>query len=132
MLYLFSLVTHVKHKPAWCVAARIGFACIVFTLPQISHCCKHRVRVHCSYATTDESVLETYSQADAFSKLSAAATKVAQQQSEMPAGDIASMYIALLGFTGKVYPDKLDYTDKVLTECYQASFCDVLCWIWLV
>ncbi|DBA95664.1 hypothetical protein WJX82_011441 [Trebouxia sp. C0006] len=73
-----------------------------------------------SYATTDESVLETYSQADAFSKLSAAATKVAQQQSEMPAGDIASMYIALLGFTGKVYPDKLDYTDKVLTECYQA------------
>ncbi|KAA6425083.1 MAG: vacuolar sorting-associated 35B-like [Trebouxia sp. A1-2] len=66
-----------------------------------------------SYATTDESVLETYSQADAFSKLSAAATKVAQQQSEMPAGDIASMYIALLGFTGKVYPDKLDYTDKV-------------------
>lgn len=82
--------------------------------------------VHCSYATTDESVLETYSQADAFSKLSAAATRVAQQQSEMPAGDIASMYIALLGFTGKVYPDKLDYTDKVLTECYQAGSTAVL------
>ena len=75
----------------------------------------------CSYATTDESVLELYSKSEAFSKLSAAATKVAQQQSEMPAGDVASMYIALLGFTGKVYPDKLDYTDSVLTECYQVS-----------
>ncbi|KAL3144750.1 hypothetical protein ABBQ38_001871 [Trebouxia sp. C0009 RCD-2024] len=73
-----------------------------------------------SYATTDESVLELYSKADAFNKLSAAATAVAQQHSEMPAADVASMYIALLGFTGKVYPDKLDYTDKVLTECYQA------------
>ena len=62
-----------------------------------------------------------YSQADAFSKLSAAATKVAQQQGEMPAGDVASMYIALLGFTGKVCPDKLDFTNRVLTECYQAS-----------
>lgn len=107
-------------------AANTGFACIAVTPPQTSHCCKLVVCMHCSYATTDESVLETYSQADAFSKLSAAATKVAQQQSEMPAGDIASMYIALLGFTGKVYPDKLDYTDKVLTECYQASFCCVL------
>lgn len=75
----------------------------------------------CSYATTDESVLELYSKADAFNKLSAAATKVAQQQAEMPAGDVASMYIALLGFTGKVYPDKLDFTDKVLTECYQVT-----------
>ena len=100
-------------------------------LPQMSQYSKQRVCMHFSYATTDESVLETYSQADAFSKLSAAATKVAQQQSEMPAGDIASMYIALLGFTGKVYPDKLDYTDKVLTECYQASFCCVLCRIQL-
>lgn len=65
--------------------------------------------------------MEQYSKADAFNKLSAAATKVAQQQAEMPAGDVASMYIALLGFTGKVYPDKLDFTDKVLTECYQVS-----------
>ena len=73
----------------------------------------------CSYAANDSSVLEAFSEADAFSKLSAAATKVAQQQGEMPAGDVASMYIALLGFTGKVYPDKLDYTDRVLTECYQ-------------
>ena len=73
-------------------------------------------------------MLETYSQADAFTKLSAAATRVAQQHSEMPAGDIASMYIALLGFTGKVYPDKLDYTDRVLTECYQASKQAVIIW----
>ena len=76
--------------------------------------------VHCSYATTDAAVVDTFNEADAFSKLSAAATKVAQQQAEMPAADIASMYIALLGFTGKVYPDKLDYTDRVLTECHQA------------
>ena len=46
---------------------------------------------------------------------------MAQQQAEMPAGDVASMYIALLGFTGKVYPDKLDFTDQVLTECYQVT-----------
>ena len=77
--------------------------------------------VVCSYATTDKSVLETYGQAQAFSKLSAAATRVAQQQSEMPASDIASMYIALLGFTGKVYPDKLDYIDKVLSEAQQVG-----------
>ena len=76
------------------------------------------VLLYCSYAA-NSSVLEAFSEADAFSKLSAAATKVAQQQGEMPAGDVASMYIALLGFTGKVYPDKLDYTDRVLTESYQ-------------
>lgn len=81
----------------------------------------HMAGACCSYATTDESVLELYSKADAFNKLSAAATAVAQQHSEMPAADVASMYIALLGFTGKVYPDKLDYTDKVLTECYQVN-----------
>ena len=67
-------------------------------------------------------MLETYSQAEAFTKLSAAATRVAQQQSEMPAADIASMYIALLGFTGKVYPERLDYIDKVLSESYQVGF----------
>lgn len=29
------------------------------------------------------------------------------------------MYIALLGFIGKVYPDNLEHMDSVLTECYQ-------------
>ena len=53
---------------------------------------------------------------------------MAQQQAEMPAGDVASMYIALLGFTGKVYPDKLDFTDKVLTECYQVTASIMRAW----
>ena len=75
----------------------------------------------CSYASTGESVLETYSQADAFTKLSAAATRVAQQHSEMPAGNIASMYFALLGFTGKVYLDKLDYIECSLSVPRLAS-----------
>ena len=87
-------------------------------------CFSPRLCSACSYAASDTSVLDTYNEAQAFSKLSAAATRVAQQQSEMAAADIASMYIALLGFTGKVYPDRLDYTDRVLTESFQVCLSD--------
>ena len=47
--------------------------------------------------------------------------EVANQQAEMPAADVAAMFIALAQFTGTVYPDRLDYVDYVLTSCYQAS-----------
>ena len=48
-----------------------------------------------------------------------AAVDVAKQHAEMPAADVAAMFIALAHFTGTVYPSKLEYVDDVLTSCYQ-------------
>ena len=39
----------------------------------------------------------------------------------MHATDIASMYIALTKFVGAVYPDHLDYVDRVLQSCCAVS-----------
>eukprot|EP00891_Asterochloris_glomerata_P001826 jgi/Astpho2/1826/e_gw1.00038.20.1_t len=74
-----------------------------------------------SYAEREKSVVESYNSADAFGKLSKAASDVAEKQQEMSGADLCAMYIALLGFIGKVYPDKLDNMDQVLTECHKAS-----------
>ena len=38
----------------------------------------------------------------------------------MPGADVAAMYAALLSFTGTVYPDNLEYVDRVLATCYEA------------
>ena len=46
---------------------------------------------------------------------------MAEKQQEMSGADLCAMYIALLGFIGKVYPDKLDNMDQVLTACHKAS-----------
>ncbi|KAK9808922.1 hypothetical protein WJX72_006449 [[Myrmecia] bisecta] len=72
------------------------------------------------YAQTDPSVVDAFNKADAFGQLNAAASKVATQQAEMPAADVAAMYIALLGFTGSVYPDRLDSVDQVLAATHAA------------
>ena len=83
--------------------------------------CPHAQSLCCSYAERDKSVVESYNSADAFGKLSKAASDVAEKQQEMSGADLCAMYIALLGFIGKVYPDKLDNMDQVLTECHKAS-----------
>lgn len=83
--------------------------------------CSHAGLLCCSYAEREKSVVESYNSADAFGKLSKAASDVAEKQQEMSGADLCAMYIALLGFIGKVYPDKLDNMDQVLTECHKAS-----------
>ena len=83
--------------------------------------CSHTRPLCCSYAERDKSVVDSYNSADAFGKLSKAASDVAEKQHEMSGADLCAMYIALLGFIGKVYPDKLDNMDQVLTECHKAS-----------
>ena len=83
--------------------------------------CSHIQTPCCSYAEREKSVVDSYNSADAFGKLSKAASDVAEKQQEMSGADLCAMYIALLGFIGKVYPDKLDNMDQVLIECHKAS-----------
>ena len=44
---------------------------------------------------------------------------MAEEQSSMPAADIAAIFIALARFTGAVYPDRLEAVDNVLAACQQ-------------
>ncbi|PSC73631.1 vacuolar sorting-associated 35B-like [Micractinium conductrix] len=73
-----------------------------------------------NYAASEKSVVQEMSQVDAFGQMSSVALKVVEQHPEMPAADVAAMYSALLGFSGTVYPDKLEYVDLVLQTCYNA------------
>ena len=45
--------------------------------------------------------------------------QVAEGFTEMPAADIAALYIALVRFTGAVYPQRLDLVDQVLASCQE-------------
>lgn len=64
-------------------------------------------------------MVEDFHQVQSFSKFTAAASKIVQQRADMPAADAAAMYIALLNFTGSVYPDRLEYVDEVLQTCHE-------------
>jgi hypothetical protein len=44
--------------------------------------------------------------------------QVVEQHPDMAAADVAAMYGAMLAFAGAVYPDNLDYVDKVLQTCH--------------
>ncbi|BDA44236.1 probable vacuolar protein sorting-associated protein 35 [Coccomyxa sp. Obi] len=72
------------------------------------------------FAATDASVVDQFNSSDAFGQLLAAATRVSEQHTEMPGADIAAMYIALANFVGAVYPDHLDYINRVLESCHEA------------
>ena len=40
----------------------------------------------------------------------------------MAGADVAAMYAALLAFSGAVYPDRLEYVDRVLQTCHNVSW----------
>lgn len=71
------------------------------------------------FAATDALVVDQFNSSDAFGQLLAAATRVSEQHTEMPGADIAAMYIALGNFVGAVYPDHLDYINRLLESCYE-------------
>ncbi|KAL4854485.1 Vacuolar protein sorting-associated protein 35B [Chlorella vulgaris] len=73
-----------------------------------------------NYAATDKDVVEEMNGVDAFGQMSKVALKVVEQHPDMPGADVAAMYSALLGFSGTVYPDRLDFVDRVLETCYNA------------
>ncbi|EFN52770.1 hypothetical protein CHLNCDRAFT_54198 [Chlorella variabilis] len=73
-----------------------------------------------NYASGDKEVVEEMNMVDAFGQLSVVALKVVEQHPDMPGADVAAMYSALLGFSGTVYPDKLDFVDRVLQTCHNA------------
>lgn len=81
----------------------------------------------------DATIVDQFNNSDAFGQLLDAATSVSEQHTEMPGADIAAMYIALANFVGAVYPDHLDYIDRVLQSChevlhvYPAQFCRQYC-----
>lgn len=76
----------------------------------------------CRFAATDPSVVDQFNSTDAFVQLLAAATQVSEQHTEMPGADIAAMYIALANFVGAVYPDHLDYINRVLESCHEVHY----------
>ncbi|KAL4440093.1 hypothetical protein ABPG75_003094 [Micractinium tetrahymenae] len=96
------------------------------TLPQL----QPGVRVHtvlsllmdrlANYAASDRGVVQQMNQVDAFGQMSGVALKVVEQHPDMPGADVAAMYSALLGFSGTVYPDQLDFVDRVLETCHNA------------
>ena len=47
--------------------------------------------------------------------------QVVEQHPDMPGADVAAMYSALLAFSGAVYPDRLEYVDRVLQTCHNVS-----------
>lgn len=71
------------------------------------------------FAATDSAVVDQFNSTDAFGQLLGAAMRVSEQHAEMPGSDIAAMFIALANFVGAVYPDKLQYIDRVLSSCYE-------------
>lgn len=58
--------------------------------------------------------------ADAFGKACSAASESIEKHPDVPAGDVAALYGALLSFVGAVHPDRVEYADKVLKMCYSA------------
>ena len=77
----------------------------------------------CRFAATDGGVVAQFNEGDAFGQLLGSAGRVAEQHAEMPGADVAAMYIAAASFVGAVYPDRLDYIDRVLSSCH-----DVRAW----
>lgn len=61
--------------------------------------------------------MDQFNSVDAFGQFLSAASRISEQHETMHAADIASMYIALTKFVGAVYPDHLDYVDRVLQSC---------------
>jgi hypothetical protein len=49
------------------------------------------------------------------------AIAVAGRHAEMPPADVAAMFITLAQFCNQVYPDRLDYLDRVFAVCGQVS-----------
>ena len=75
----------------------------------------------CRFAAGDASVVDQFNDVDAFGQFLGAASRISEQHESMHAADIASMYIALTKFVGAVYPDDLDYVDRVLQSCCVVS-----------
>ena len=84
---------------------------------------KNRLWPLSRFAATDSGVVEQFNEGDAFGQLLGAAGRVAEQHAEMPGADVAAMYIAAADFVGAVYPDRLDYIDRVLSSCYDVRSC---------
>ncbi|CAL5218743.1 g459 [Coccomyxa viridis] len=72
------------------------------------------------FAASDAAVVNQFNDVDAFGQFLGAAARISEQHESMHAADIASMYIALTKFVGAVYPDHLDYVDRVLQSCCAA------------
>lgn len=60
-------------------------------------------------------------EADSFGLPLEGAVAVAERHAEMQAADTAAMFIALAQFCNSMYPDRLDYLDRVFAACAQAS-----------
>lgn len=73
------------------------------------------------YAASSEEVRQQLIEADAFGLPLEGAVAVADRHSEMQAADTAAMFIALAQFCNSMYPDRLDYLDRVFAACAQAS-----------
>ena len=65
-------------------------------------------------------MVEQFDAGGAFGQLLGAAGAVGERHAAMPGADVAAMYIALAHFAGAVYPDRLDYIDRVLASCHEA------------
>lgn len=79
------------------------------------------------YAASSPEVRQQLDEADAFGLPLEGAISVAARHAEMPPGDIAAMFIALAQFCNAVYPDRLDYLDRVFAACGQASLILLSC-----
>lgn len=69
-------------------------------------------------------MVDQFNSVDAFGQFLGAASRISEQHENMHAADIASMYIALTKFVGAVYPDHLDFVDRVLQSCCTVSHFD--------
>ena len=71
-------------------------------------------------------MVDQFNDVDAFGQFLGAASRISEQHESMHAADIASMYIALTQFVGAVYPDHLEYVDRVLQSCCAVSSLPIL------
>ncbi|KAL8126353.1 vacuolar protein sorting-associated protein 35B-like isoform X2 [Apium graveolens] len=70
-----------------------------------------------NYASSSPEVLTDFLQVEAFTKLSGAIEKVIEAQADMPIVGVITLYVALLAFSLRVHPERLDYVDQVLGAC---------------
>lgn len=68
--------------------------------------------------TGGEAAKDQMAASEAFDKAAKAGTQAIEQHSwEVPAGDVAAVYAALLTFAGAVHPERIDLVDGVLEKC---------------
>lgn len=69
---------------------------------------------------SDPKVMEELNAINAFKRFKEAISDVLLAQPEMAAADAVEMYVALMGFTGSVYPSQLANVDEVLAAAHAA------------